>query len=230
LALGRIGSARAVRSLMALVRTNDPRLRYLGLQNLNRTRADRGTPVLPRNLVHKLFLRELAEHRANREPARLLALHPEPAVRLFAASFLEGADMALERALHALGCWYEPKPLAGAFSHLRSGELRAEAPALEYLSHVLPRSVFRPVARIFEETPPVERSEAVAVAASTDVVAEPIRSAWRWGDAWLRACAVRASRYAPSFDTAWFAGQADPDPMVQAEIAALAPRAGGVSC
>jgi len=229
-ALGRIGSNRAVSALMALVRTSDARLRYLGLQNLNRVRADRGTPVLSRGMVHKLFLRELAEYRANREPARLLAQHPEPAVRLFAASFVEGADMALERALHALGCWYEPKPLAGAFSHLRSGELLTEAPALEYLSHVLPRAVFRPVARIFEQPPPVEESEVAVAAANIDLVAEPIRSAWRWGDAWLRACAVRASRYAPTFDAGWFASQAEDDPMVQAEIAALAPRAGGASC
>jgi AAA family ATP:ADP antiporter len=217
--LGRIATPRALEALMKLVRSSDPKLRHFGLQSMHRVRIDGGKPVLPRSTAHKLFLRELADYRANLEPAVRLESNAAVEVRLFAASFRESADMALERALRALSCWYEPRPLAGAFEHLRSRERQAAAPALEYLGHVLPRAVFRPVTKIFE-SPPVddERKDA----ADRDDVAEPIRSAWLWGDGWLRACAVRASRHAPSLDPRLFATGGNEDPIVSAELAALA--------
>jgi ATP/ADP translocase len=218
--LGRIATPRALAALMKLVRTGDPRLRHLGLQSLHRVRVESGQPVLPRATAHKLFLRELADYRANREPALRLEAIAAAEVRLFAASFHESAERALERALRALACWYEPKPLAGAFDRLRSREPQAAAPALEYLGHVLPRAVFGPVTKIFEGRPAGGEEEGVA--ADRDEVAEPIRSAWRWGDAWLRACAVRASRYAPSLDSQLFATGGGDDPIVSAELAALA--------
>ena len=217
--LGRIATPRAIAALVKLVRTSDPRPRHLGLQSLHRVRVDSGEPVLPRSAAHKLFLRELADYRANREPALRLEAIAAAEVRLFAASFHESAEMALERALRALACWYEPKPLAGAFEHLRSREPQAAAPALEYLGHVLPRAVFRPVTKIFEGRPVGDEQERAA--ADRDDVAEPIRSAWRWGDGWLRACAVRASRHAPSLDSQLFATGGDDDPIVSAELAAL---------
>jgi ATP/ADP translocase len=228
--LGRIGTPRAMGVLMKLARSGDPRLRYLGLQSMNRARAEGGRPVLSRSTAHKLFLRELADYRANLEPAVRLEANSVPEVRLFAASFRESAERALERALHALSCWYEPKPLAGAFDHLRSRDPRVAAPALEYLGHVLPRTVFRPVSMIFEEQSLNDGHEEVD--AKRDDVAESIRSAWRWGDGWLRACAVRASRYAPTLDPQLFATGGDDDPMVRAELAALSatgPRAPGSS-
>ncbi len=217
--LGRIATPRAIEALMKLVRTSDPRLRHFGLESMHRVRVEGGAPVLTRSAAHKLFLRELADYRANVEPALQLEAIAAGEVRLFAASFRESAEMALERALRALACWYEPKPLAGAFDHLRSREPQAAAPALEYLGHVLPRAVFRPVTRIFEGKSVDDEREGVA--ADRDDVAEPIRSAWRWGDGWLRACAVRASRHAPSLDPQLFATGGDDDPIVSAELAAL---------
>jgi hypothetical protein len=206
-------------ALMTMVRTGDPGLRHLGLQSMNRVRVESGDPVLPRATAHKLFLRELADYRANREPAVLLEANAQADVRLLAASFRESAELALDRALRALACWYEPRPLAGAFERLRSREPQAAAPALEYLGHVLPRAVFRPVARVFEPKPASDAPKEVAV--DHDDVAEPIRSAWRVGDGWLRACAVRASRHAPSLDPELFAGAGNDDPLVRAELAAL---------
>jgi hypothetical protein len=90
---------------------------------------------------------------------------------------------------------------------------------------VLPRAVFSPVTRIFEGQPAGEAREGDAE--DRDEVAEPIRSAWLWGDGWLRACAVRASRYAPSLDPQLFATRGGDDPIVSAELAALAAAAGG---
>jgi hypothetical protein len=187
---------------------------------MNRARVAHGQAVLSRSTAHKFFLRELADYRANVEPALQLEESAAPEVRLFAASFRESADMALERGLSALGCWYDPRPLAGAFERLRSREPQAAAPALEYLGHVLPRAVFRPVTRIFEAMSVRETPEGTT--ADRDDVAEPIRSAWRWGDGWQRACAVRASRHAPSMDPQLFASGDNDDPIVRAEIAALA--------
>ena len=57
--------------------------------------------------------------------------------------------------------------------------------------------------------------------ADRDDLAASIRSAWRWGDGWLRACAVRASRHAPSIDPNLFATGGNDDPIVSAELAAL---------
>ena len=91
------------------------------------------------------------------------------------------------------------------------------SPALEYLGHVLPRRVFGPVSRIFEK----EAKTAAEDVADAGRLAEWIRVAWETGDAWLRACAVRASRYAPAFDRGLFATGDGGDPMVRAELDAL---------
>lgn len=216
--LGRIASSRARRELLKLARSGEPRLRHFGLEGLSRIRADRGEPVLPRATAHKLFLRELADYRANRVAARGIASHQAPEVRLFAASLAESAEWALERGLRALACWYEAKPLAGAFERLRSREPQAEALAMEYLNQVLPRGVFKPVSRIFEEEP---MNEAEGSGAERDEVAESIRAAWRWGDTWLRACAVRAARFAPSLDRTVFETGGNQDRLVKEELAAL---------
>jgi len=216
--LGHIGSPRAMDVLLKLVRTGDLRLRQMALQSMNRVRADGGEPVLPRSLAHKLFLRELADYRANIEPAMQLESSTVAEIRLLASSFRESAEMALERAVRALACWYDPRPLAGAFQRFRSREPQAAAPALEYFGHVLPRAVFRPVAKIFEQVPASTEQD---TAADRDDVAEAIRSAWRRGDEWLRACAVRASRHAPSLDPQLFTAGDAVDPMVRAELVAL---------
>ena len=122
--------------------------------------------------------------------------------------------MALERAIQALACWYEPRPLFGVFERLRTRDPRAAAPALEYLGHVLPRSVFRPLSMRFEG--PEQESETCMS------LSEAIRMAWTSKDAWLRACAVRASRHAPELDVdALFRTDEDRHPIVRAELERL---------
>jgi hypothetical protein len=167
--------------------------------------------------VHRLFLRELTDYRACLAPVAALEKNPAPEVRLLGESYHESADRALERALQALACWYDPKPLIGVFDRLKSRDPADASPALEYLGHVLPRKVFRPVSKIFEK----EAMAAPADVPDPDRLAEWIRVAWETGDAWLRACAVRASRYAPTFDRSRFATGDGGDPMVRAELEAL---------
>jgi len=216
-ALAQIASPRALDCLMTLVRSGDVRLRHLGLQGMRRVRLRIGEPVLPRSTVHRLFLRELRDYRVCLAPVSSLEKNAAPEVRLLGESYHESADRALERALQALACWYDPKPLIGVFDRLKSRDLAIASPALEYLGHVLPRAVFKPVSRIFEK----EAMEPPEGVPDPDRLAEWIRGAWETGDAWLRACAVRASRYAPSFDRSRFAAGDDGDPMVRAELEAL---------
>jgi HEAT repeat protein len=216
-ALAQIASPPAVACLMTLVRSADARLRYLGLHGMRRARLRTGQPILPRSTVHRLFLRELREYRLCRAPVSSLEKNAAPEVRLLGESYHESADRALERAVQALACWYDPKPLIGVFDRLKSSDLAVASPALEYLGHVLPRAVFRPVSRIFEK----EAMEAPKGVPDPDRLAEWIGVAWETGDAWLRACAVRASRYAPTFDRSRFATGDAGDPMVRAELDAL---------
>jgi hypothetical protein len=219
-ALAHIASPRAVEALLTLARGGDVRLRQLGLKGLARARVRIGRPILPRAIAHRLFLRELNEYRACREPGLAHEDNMEPEVRLLAESYLESAEMALERAVAALACWYDPKPLAGVFERLKSPDRAEAAPALEYLGQVLPRLVFRPVSRIFE-TMKTDLPEEVA---DHPKVAPLIEAAWDSGDAWLRACAVRAARHAPDFDLRHFAGEGRDHPLVRVELEALAAR------
>ena len=188
--LANLASPRAVGSLLTLAKSSDPALRDLGFRSLNRVRVETDKPVLPRSAAHKLFLRELAEYRRNIEPALSLESSTVPEVRLLAESFRESAESALRRGLGALACWYEAKPLSGAFEPLRSREPGASAPALEYLGHVLPHRVFRHVARIFEPSSGTASEDA----APGDPLGEAIRLAERSDDAWLRACADAVER------------------------------------
>ncbi len=221
-ALAHIASPRAIAALMTLVGRNDLRLRHLGLRSLTRVRERSGEPVLPRAMAHRLFLRELRDYRASLEPVLRLADNPAPEVRLLAESFRESAEMALERAVQALACWYEPRPLLGVFDRLKSRNSDVTAPALEYLGHVLPRAVFRPVIKIFEEKLVLESKDA----SGADVLAKWIGAAWKSNDGWLRACAVRAARCAPALDLDLFATGAGDDRVVLAELGVLATRGG----
>src|SRR5207302_4131181 len=92
------------------------------------------------------------------------------------------------------------------------------APALEYLGHILPRAVFRPVARMFEQrTVPAQESPA-----QHEALAQAIRVAWQSGDSWLQACAVRASRLVPDLDPRLFTdGPAAENSVVKQELAAI---------
>jgi hypothetical protein len=216
--LAQIDTRGAVDALMTLVRSGDLRLRHLGLLGLARIRLRQGRPVLPRRIAHRLFLRELRDYREGLDPATALESHPAPEIRLLADSYRESAEWALERALHALSCWYEPRPLAGVFDRLKSRDRDVVSPALEFLEHVLPRALFRPVRQIFEEAPvaPAGQTE------GSDAIAFWIEVAWKSKDAWLRACAVRASRSLVAFDVRVFAGD-DDAAIVQEELALLRP-------
>jgi ATP/ADP translocase/HEAT repeat protein len=216
--LGRIGTHRASDALMTLVRSKDLRLRHLGLLGLARMRVRRGRPVLPRHTAHRLFLRELREYRECLDPATALETHPAPEVRLLADSYRESAEMALERALQALACWYDPQPLRGVFDRLKSREREVASPALEFLEHELPRGLFRPVRRIFEERPVPPAGQT----AEGDPLVVWIEAAWKSEDGWLRACAVRASRFLPGFDAGSLAGSEGDPPMVRDELLARA--------
>jgi hypothetical protein len=203
---------------MTLVRSSDLRLRHLGLVGMARMRVRRGRPVLPRHVAHRLFLRELREYRECLDPATALETHPAPEVRLLADTYRESAEMALERALQALACWYDSQPLRGVFDRLKSREREVASPALEFLEHELPRVLFRPVRRIFEEAPVPPAGQAAA----QDPLAVWIQRAWKSEDGWLRACAVRASRFLPGFDASSLTASEGDPPMVRDELLARA--------
>jgi AAA family ATP:ADP antiporter len=217
-ALSRIATPRALASLRTLVRSADVELRHLALEGLWRERARTGRLVLPRSTVHRLFLRELRDYRVCSEPVASLEQSDQPALRLLGDSYRESADRALERALEALACWYDPKPLPAVFERLKSRDLSTASPALEYLGHVLPRAVLKPVTRVFEK----ESMQSPDDAPAGDRTAEWIRRAWETGDGWLRAVAVRASRFVSGFDPRAFEGAGGEDPLVRAELEALA--------
>jgi HPt (histidine-containing phosphotransfer) domain-containing protein len=217
--LSRIASPLAVKRLTAPARSVDSRLRHLGLLGLMRVRVRTGRPVVLRRTVHRLFLREVRDYRSCLAPIKALAASSVPAVRLLSESYRESAERALERGVHALACWYDPRPLLGVLDRLRSRDPKDAAPALEYLAHVLPSPVFEAFAKAFEDEP-VEPPQSDR---APEELATWVRLAWESGDGWLRACAVRASRYAPGFDPRTLVN-GDADPLVVAEIAALSSR------
>jgi HEAT repeat protein len=212
--LAQIDTRGAVDALMTLVRSQNLRLRHLGLMGLARIRVRRGRPVLPRRMAHRLFLRELRDYRGCLDPAVALEAHPAPEVRLLADSYRESAELALERALQALSCSYDPRPLSGAFDRLKSRDRDIVSPALEFLEHVLPRALFRPVRKIFEEAPIPPEGQVEG----SDPLAVWIEEAWKSEDQWLRACAVSASRFLATFNRSLFAGDGG-STMVRDELA-----------
>jgi ATP:ADP antiporter, AAA family len=213
--LGQIATPRATRALLRLAHGSDLTLRHLGLLNASRVRILVGQPVMSRPRAHKLFLRELAEYRRWLRPSVELARHPAPEVRLLGESCGEFATMALERGIRALACWYDPRPLAGVFDRLRTQETSDDAPAMEYLNHILPRPVFHHVMEIFEGA----AQESPAEASGPSEIDTWVRAAWDSQDPWLRACAVRASRWARGPDPAWLS--AEGPEVVRAELDAL---------
>jgi ATP:ADP antiporter, AAA family len=220
--LAQIGTSRAVKSLLRLASSEDPTIRHLGLQALSRVRLSTGRPVLSQSRAHKIYFRELKEYRMWSVPGAGMAYHPAPEVRLLGESCREFAEMALERAFRALACWYEPKPISGAYERMKSRDQATIGAAFEYLGHILPRQVFLPAARILE-APAVEdgSKDGSKAPPAEDRLAGWITLSWRSGDAWLRACSVRASRWVPHFDPAGFRADGDSNPIVEVELHAL---------
>lgn len=216
--LAQIARPGAVAALMTLVRSQDLVRRHLGLRSLARSRGLLSRPVLPRSLAHRLFLRELRDYRARVAPALGLESNSAPEVRLLAESWRESANMALERALLALACWYDPRPMFGAFHRLKSGDLEVAAPALEYLGQVLPRKTLRPLESLLESKAP----DADDGPSDQERVIQWIRAAWDSDDGWLRACAIRAARRVPGFDPGLLTSAGDEPPVVRLELDALA--------
>lgn len=214
--LARIGGRRAIEVLTPLTQDRDVWLRHLGFQALVQLRVDTHQPVLSKGMAHRLFLRELADYRRWLDPAGALASSDAPEVKLLSESFEESGAMALERGLQALSCWYEPRPFLGALDRLRSRNSEAIAPALEYLSHRLPRRVFQPLREAFER--PSEAQEEAAKAEQP--LSHWIRLAWQSEDAWLRACAVRASRHDPMIDLSILPLEDDAPEIVRRELLA----------
>lgn len=220
-------AARAV--LVRLARSEDPTLRHLGTRNLNRIRVARDEPVIARSLAHRLFLRDLGDYRQSRRRARTLAGASEPELRLLSESYAESADRALERACRALACWYEVSPLEGVYRKLRTGDSAAESQALEYLGEILPRREFRILRSMESVMPPMDDGGS----STRTELSECIVRAWEGGDAWLRACAIRATGVVPGIDLAGFElgeENGEGNPLVEAEIERLraagkAPRA-----
>ncbi|HET9328294.1 MAG TPA: HEAT repeat domain-containing protein [Candidatus Eisenbacteria bacterium] len=212
--LALMGNRRAIDALIPLTRHRDVWLRHLAFHALVKIRVDLGRPVLSRGAAHRLFLQELADYRLCLQPARALSTYEAPEVKLLAQSCEESASMALERGLQALACWYEARPMLGALERLRSRDPDAIAPALEYLSHRLPRRLFRPLSQAFER--PAEKEGAKEI---DHPLGHWIRMAWDSEDAWLRACAVRASRHDPTFDLRTLPLEDDAPEIVRGEIA-----------
>jgi hypothetical protein len=219
--LAQIGSRRAIQVLLDLVRSRDLRSRHLGLRGLARARVRAGGPVVSRTLAHRFFLRELHDYRDCVDAATALETHDAAEVRLLAESWRESADWAVERAIQALACWYEPRPLIGVLEGLRSEDRERSSPALEFLEHALPRSVFKAVRKVFEPPVPAKAEAEPDAEPGSDAVARWIELAWKSEDPWLRACAVRASRFVPSFDRRGLAAANDDHVLVREEIAAL---------
>jgi hypothetical protein len=86
------------------------------------------------------------------------------------------------------------------------------------LGHILPAELFWVVSDVFEMKAMSSSPEGPA----GDPLHEAIRAAWETGDPWLRACAVRASQRAPSFDRRFFAASDKENPILRAELAMLA--------
>jgi ATP/ADP translocase len=218
--LARIGTRRAVSRLVQLARSAAPSERYFALRSLNRVRRWKRRRVIPRSLAHQMFLRELGDYKVDLEPALQIGDSPVPELKLLADSYQEAADRALERACRALGCCYDPTPLRGVYEALKAPEAReASARALEHVSHLVPRHVFKPARAIFEDK---EVHEATREAPTAADLAGRVRQAWNTGDAWLRACAVCAGRTLDDFDLSRFRPGENEHPLVLVELEALA--------
>jgi ATP/ADP translocase/HEAT repeat protein len=215
-ALAQIASPAAIQALRPLAMSRETRPRHLGLQSLARARLRIGRPVLWRSTAHHLFLRELQDYRRALEPVEALEAHAAREVRLLGESFRETSQLALERAIKALACWYDPKPLLVIYERLNAKAAEARTPALEYLGHVLPRVVFRSVSKTFEQVRPDETESRPETR-----VADWIRVAWASDDPWMRACALRASRVVAAIDPSEWPAVTDVPAILRAEIESI---------
>jgi hypothetical protein len=217
-ALARIGGKRSIRVLLNLVKSSDPRARYDALRSLNRIRARSASGLVPRRVAQRMWLRELTDYKANLRPAYILREAPDARVALLGDSFFESADRALDRACRALACYHRPGPFRSVYQYLSNSQAKgAAARAIEYLSHILPRKLFRPLREIVEENTVEEGTEGPP---TPEEVVACIGLAWREGDDWLRACAVRAAWALPNGAPIEFAPRPTEAPLVEVELLA----------
>ncbi|MEP7028674.1 MAG: hypothetical protein ABI960_08765, partial [Candidatus Eisenbacteria bacterium] len=216
--LARIGNRSAIAALLRVARSDDPRARYDGLRALNRMRVRSASGLVKKSLAFRLWQRELDDLRANLLPAHILHGATDPRVALLASSFAESADRALDRSCRALACYYRPEPFRSVYRYLQNpGAPKATARSLEYLSQLIPRRRFGALRELFENPQPFEGTEAEP---SDGQVAGCIETAYAMGDAWLRACAVRAAHALLGRIAIKFAAHPDEDDIVRAELAA----------
>jgi AAA family ATP:ADP antiporter len=215
--LARIGGRSAIFVLLRVVRGDDPDARFDALRALNRIREQAPRGLFKKALALRLWQREINEYRENLLPAFILRGVTDPRIALLEASFFESADRALDRACRALACYYRPDPFRSVYHYLQDPEApKTAARALEYLSHLLPRKMFRALREIFEEDKVEEETRGVP---NDGQIAGCIERAYAAGDAWLRACAVRAAFAIRDRLPIEFTPRPDEAPLVQAELA-----------
>ena len=217
-AIGQIGGRGGVATLLSTARSGDPDGRYDALRALNHIRARSPRGLIRKRHALRLWQREIDEFRDHLLPALILKGSTDPRIRLLEASYLESADRALDRACRALACYYRPEPFRSVYQYLKTPATpKGAARALEFLSHLLPRRNFEMLREIFEENRVAEETEGIP---NDGQVAGCIERAYAIGDAWLRACAVRAAQALDGRVALAFAPRDPENPLVIEELAA----------
>jgi HEAT repeat protein len=216
-ALALIGGRGAIATLLLVVRSGDPDARFDALRALNRIRSRAPRGLIKKRHALKLWQREIDEFRDHLLPALILKGTTDPRIRLLEDSFLESADRALDRACRALACYYRPEAFRNVYLYLKSPTSpKTAARALEFLSHLLPRRSFTALREIFEEN---ELAEETAGVPNDGQIAGCIDRAFAIGDAWLRACAVRAAHALDGRVEVHFTPRDPESPLVVEELA-----------
>jgi len=216
-ALASIGGRGAIATLLVVVRSGDPDARFDALRALNRIRARSPRGLIKKRHALKLWQREIDEFRDHLLPALILRGTTDARLKLLEDSFLESADRSLDRACRVLACYYRPEAFRSVYQYLKSPTSpKAASRALEFLSHLLPRRHFEALREIFEED---RVNEETAGDPNDGQIAGCIERAYAIGDAWLRACAVRAAHALDGRVEVSFTPRDPESPLVLEELA-----------